>query len=116
MLKDQGINERIFNEMMQVSKLDFDFEEEADPIENVKWLSKQMIIYPSQLINTVSITYEFSPEIISSYQNLLKPENVCIVLTSRDFSKECHLVEPLYKTNYLSEDIPSLWENQWQNL
>ena len=73
MMKNQGINKRIFNEMKEISKLNFDFEEESEAVNNVQWLSKQMRLYPSELINTTPITYEYNPELISSCLNQLRP-------------------------------------------
>ena len=116
MMKIEGINERIFNEIKEISKLDFDFEEESEPHWNVLDLSSQMRIYPSELIKTIDITYEYNPKIISSYLNELKPDNVSVFLISRDFSNDCDLVEPVYKTNYKVEDIPKAWKDRWQSL
>jgi len=95
MIKSQEINEKIFDEMKEISKLDFDFEQECSPVVNVEWLSKQMLLYPSELINTVAITYEYNEEMISSILNELRTDNVCILLVSRDFADQCDKVEPL---------------------
>ena len=116
MIKNQKINERIFDEIKEISKLDFDFEQECSPVVNVEWFSKQMLLYPSELINTVAITYEYNEEMISSILNELRTDNVCILLVSRDFADQCDKVEPLYKTNYRVEDIPQQWKDQWQNM
>ena len=116
MMKSQNMNEQFFYEMKQISKLDFDFEEDFDSVYNVKWLSNQMRIYPSELVNTAHVTYEYNPEVISSILNQLKTDNCCVFLMSRDFSNDCDLIEPFYKTNYKVEDIPNEWKDQWQNL
>ena len=64
MIKNQEINERIFNELKEISDLNFDFEEESDPLYNVMHLSRKMQHYPTDMINTTEITYEYNPEII----------------------------------------------------
>ena len=77
MMKSQEINERIFNELKEISRLYFDFKEEYDPTYNVSRLAKQMRLYPSDMINTTEIAYEYNPEIIgkSNYQFKTSPKD-----------------------------------------
>ena len=72
MMKNQEINERIFYELKEISELNFEYEEESDPLYNVMHLSRKMQLYPTNMINTTEITYEYNPDILGKSNHYFK--------------------------------------------
>ena len=113
MLRDSEVNERIFNETQKIGELNFRFKEELQPIDNVEDLAENMQLYSGETIMS-DYKAEFNPDLISSCLQQLQPDNVCIFLLAREFADECSKVEQWFKTNYMIEEIPSEWEEQWK--
>ena len=113
MLRNSEVNERIFYETQKIKELNFRFREELQPIDNVGNLAKNMQLYSEEMIMS-DYKAEFNPDLISSCLQQLQPDNVCIFLLAREFADACNKVEPWFKTNYMIEEIPSQWEEQWK--
>ena len=113
MLRNSEVNERIFNETQTIGELDFRFKEELQPIDNVGDLAENMQLYSEEMIMS-DYKAEFNPDLISLCLQQLQPDNVCIFMLAREFAEACNKVEPWFKTNYMIEEIPSEWEEQWK--
>lgn len=119
MIREEGPVERIFNEIQQTEKLNFDYAEEQTAIENVENLSENMQLYPPEdYLAGDSLLYEYNPEIIKECLTQLTPQNCNIMLSSKTYENEemCHLKEKWFGTKYSVEDIPQEWEESWNNL
>ena len=115
-LKSEGPNQRIFNEIKEINELDFQYKVESQPIDNVENLCENMQKYPSEMIITGSeLTFEYDPELIQDCTNQLRSDNVCLILLSKNFAEECDRVEPWFKTNYKVEPIPEDVQKTWSN-
>ena len=64
MIQEAGPVERIFREIQQTEKLNFDYAEEQTAIENVENLSESMQLFPPEdyLAGDV-LLYEYNPEV-----------------------------------------------------
>ena len=115
MLRESGPVERIFKEMQEIRELNFKYQEEPQPMDNVENLSENMQLYPPELIIAgPELILEYDPQVISDCISRLRSDNVCLFFTSRDFT--CNQVEKWFKTNYSVEDIPAEWEERFKNL
>ncbi|KAK7078176.1 Nrd1 complex RNA-binding subunit [Halocaridina rubra] len=119
MVQKAGPIERIFREIQQMEKLNFDYAEELTAVENVENLSESMQLYPPEdYLAGDTLLYEYNPEIIKKCLDELTPEKCNIMLSSKTFDNEdiCNLKEKWFGTKYSVEDIPQEWENEWNNL
>ena len=64
MIQEAGPVERIFREIQQTEKLNFDYAEEQTAIENVENLSESMQLFPPEdYLAGDALLYEYNPEV-----------------------------------------------------
>ena len=106
MLKKRGPNSRIFEEMKKVDKLDFEFGQEAQPLDNVEKLCEAMQRYPSELYLTGGeLMFEFDPVLIDDITQKLNENEANIFILSKDYTEIATKTEPWFKTKYIDEDL-----------
>ena len=116
MLKEKGIEKRIFDEIKQVKSIKFNYLDKSRPINYVGGLSNTMQYYPSEDILKLNyLMEEFQPEVLQKFINSLALENMRVALISKTLESECDQVEPIYKTKYsgapLTEEIINSYSN-----
>ena len=57
-----------------------------------------------------------STELLSDCANFLNVDGVNIFLLAREYKDLCCKTERWFRTNYIDENIPSLWTNSWKNI
>ncbi|XP_064386894.1 nardilysin-like isoform X2 [Halichondria panicea] len=117
MLTEVGPQERVFREIQGISKNEFDFREEQEPIDFVEALCESMELYPVEHYLTGDyLLYEYEPATITTVLSHFTPDRVNIITLSPTYTAQCRLKERWFGTRYCVEDIPADWKTKWQNL
>ncbi|XP_068246780.1 nardilysin-like [Palaemon carinicauda] len=119
MICEEGPVERIFNEIKQTEKINFEYAEEETAVENVENISENMQLYPPEdYLAGDCLLHDFNSEIIKECLSQMTPQNCNIMLSSKTYETEemCPLKEKWFGTKYSVEDIPQEWEDSWNNL
>ena len=116
MLKKSEPSSRIFEEIKRVDKLDFEFGQQPQAVENVEQLCESMQLYPSQLYLTGGdLSFDFDPELISEITQSLNEDEANLLLISKDYQDIAIKTEPWFKTKFIDEEIPKQWLQAWKN-
>jgi len=116
LLREEGPKEELWNEMKALDDIGFKFYEESDPLDIVIDLANEVPKYPPEYIITgPSLLFSYKPELIQDCLNRINPENVCMILFSKDNSDDCQEQETWHKIKYSIEDIPLEWMTNWKN-
>ncbi|XP_042887210.1 nardilysin-like isoform X2 [Penaeus japonicus] len=116
MIQQTGPVERIFREIQQTEKLNFDYAEEETAIDNVENLSEGMRMFePEDYLTGDSLLFEYDPEVIKNCLQQLVPEKCNIMISSKSYEGQdvCCLTEDWFGTKYSVEDIPQEWVKEW---
>ena len=111
MLIEHGPNERIYNEIKKIEDLDFAFQEESHPNENVETLCENMVFYPPErYLDGDDLLFEYDPDILSQCLGALTRDKVNVFVRSKEIpSDSLDKVEPWFGTKYSQSDVPSEW-------
>ncbi|CAL4145200.1 unnamed protein product, partial [Meganyctiphanes norvegica] len=116
MIREAKPNERIYREIQQVEKIDFDYAEESKAVENVESLVENMQIYPPEDYLTGSdLLFEYNEQIIQNCLDHLIPSQCNIMISSKSYENICTQSETWFGTKYNMEAIPVAWELEWNN-
>merc|ERR1711860_433337 len=116
LLREEGPKEELWNEMKALDDIDFKFYVESDPLDIVTDLANEVPKYPPEYIITgPSFLISYDPKLIQDCLDRIKPDNVCMVLFTKDNSDDCQEQETWHKIKYCIEDIPSEWMANWKN-
>lgn len=108
LMKREGPNKYIAEEIDQLGKLDFAHQEKSDPLNYVSVLASNLHYYPVEDILTIGSQFEeFNFEVLQKTIESFSLDNLRIVLTSKDLVNECYNVEKWYQTKYSKTDLPS---------
>jgi len=118
MIQRKGVQKYIFDENATMSSVRFMYKSQIDPIDSVSDLSYTMHHYDgndSKILDLLCGPYivsEYRPDLISDLLNLLVPENMLVILSSKKFESSKNLqTEKWYGTKYLCENIdPKLFD------
>ncbi|XP_069674736.1 nardilysin isoform X2 [Periplaneta americana] len=117
MLQTVGPSECYFQELQTIGETNFRFAEEVPADENVEDLSENMQFYvPEDYLTGSELFFEYDPEAIKKCLDCLKPDDVNIIVSSKDSGKEYDKIEPWFKTEYCVQDIPDDWRKLWLNI
>ena len=101
MLKEKGIDKRIFDEIKQAKSIKFNFLDKIPPNAYVRRLAHQMQYYPHEDILRLNyLMEEFQPDVLQKFVNSLTLENMKIFLISKTLESECDQVESIFQTKY----------------
>jgi secreted Zn-dependent insulinase-like peptidase len=101
MMRKEGPQKRIFDELQKIQETKFRFSPEPSPGDNVENLSESMQKYPPEHYITGSdLFYKYDPEGITDCLSLIRHDNVNIMVLSNDNSTNYNLTEPWFKTPY----------------
>ncbi|KAK9498642.1 hypothetical protein O3M35_003228 [Rhynocoris fuscipes] len=119
MLQIEGPSERIFKEVQAINEIDFRFSEEESAVDNVESLSENMQFYPPiDYITGSELTFEYKPDEISQFLNMMTPENANIILNAHnpDDGVPYDHIEPWFKTKYTISEISNELMNELKNI
>ncbi|KYN11880.1 Nardilysin, partial [Trachymyrmex cornetzi] len=116
LLKKEGPQKRIYDEICTIEENDFRFLGLTD---NVEDLCKTMHFYvPHDYITgNGNLYFEYNPEAIQKCLNYMLPETANIMIFNKDFDcPELNKVEPWFKTKYTDIEIPEKWIERWKSI
>ncbi|KYN41292.1 Nardilysin [Trachymyrmex septentrionalis] len=109
-IKRTGPQESIYNELYKIGNNNFRFFSKHDDVFD---LCKRMHFYqPCDYLTGKHIYFEYNPEAIQKYLNLLVPETAKIMVFNNDL--ELNIVEPHFKINYKDIALPNEWLERWK--
>lgn len=118
LIREKGISEHIFKEIQILAENDFNFSENKSAIDHVIELSENMLIYEEEdYLCGPSLFYEYSPEIISQFLNLLTVNRVAMFILAKEFDNSDEFIkDPTFGTRYLAESLTEELENKWSTI
>lgn len=109
MLRKEGPQQWVFEEIKKINKLKFDFADKKQGMSAAAQLSKRMHEVPvEEVMFKEFFMEEWHPELIVDYLGQLSKKNLRVIVASQKFEKECTLVEPIYGTKYAVEELPEI--------
>ncbi|KAM0729058.1 Nardilysin [Formica fusca] len=116
LLRTEGPQKRIYDEIYKIEENNFRFADQEDPIEYVEDLCESMHFYPPRdYITGNELYFEYDPEAIKTCLDYLRPENANIMIFSGKFT-ELNKIEPWFKTKYTDVEIPHEWIERWKTI
>ncbi|XP_071572686.1 nardilysin [Temnothorax nylanderi] len=118
LMKREGPQERIYDEIYKIEENNFRFADEEDPADFVEDLCESMHFYPPRdYITGNELYFEYNPEAIRKCLDYLVPENANIMIFNEDFDGvELNKVEPWFQTKYTDSEIPKEWIERWKSI
>ncbi|KAJ8666832.1 hypothetical protein QAD02_008494 [Eretmocerus hayati] len=118
MLRREGPQKRIFDEIQKIEEINFRFSDEEDPVDYVEALCGNMHFYPpSDYITGSDLYFEYDPKSIKDCIDALTPKNVNIIIFDRKFNEDdFDKIEPWFQTKYSSGEIPAEWVKSWETI
>ncbi|CAL1679205.1 unnamed protein product [Lasius platythorax] len=115
LLKMEGPQKTIYDEIYKIEETNFRFSDEEDPLDYVEDLCESMHFYPPcDYITGNELYFEYDPEAIQMCLDYLKPENVNIMILNGKFNAELDKTEPWFQTRYTDVEIPREWIERWK--
>jgi len=116
LLKDSDFS-MYFDELQSINTLTFENKEQEPPLAYVEHLTGLMHYYPPEyILSGPYLFYEWNPELIKEVIGFLNPDNLRIMVVSKDFDTSNSLLEPWYKIPYTSTPIDEKLIYTWKNL
>ncbi|KYN03878.1 Nardilysin [Cyphomyrmex costatus] len=118
LVKREGPQKRIYDEIDQIAQNNFRFADEEDPADYVEDLCESMHFYPPRdYITGNELYFDYNPEAIQKCLDYVTPETVNIMIFNEDFDcLELNKVEPWFKTKYTDIEIPKEWIERWKSI
>jgi secreted Zn-dependent insulinase-like peptidase len=114
LVREQGIEQWMFDEQKTMADLSFRFQEPGEPISYVSSMARLLQEYPPAELITAGYTYEnFDPALLENILGSLRSDNVLLTLTSR--TVEGDRVDPWYGTEYSFNAIGEGRTKSWMN-
>ncbi|KAK3162116.1 hypothetical protein QOZ80_1BG0085710 [Eleusine coracana subsp. coracana] len=114
LLKENGVHEWIFNELVAINEMEFHYQDKVHPISYVtNTVSSMRLFPPEEWLVGASLPSKFTPERINMILDELSPERVRIFWESKKFEGHTNSVEPWYSTSYSVENITPSMIQQW---
>lgn len=115
-LKENDIQEWVYEEKRRVAELNFQFKNKTSPYGRVKVLSDCLATYePHEVVKNMYIYEEFDQKEIGELRNYMEIENSDIILSSYKIEEDCDKVEEIYTTKYSVEAIPEILKTKFNN-
>ena len=119
LLKTQPIRESVFEELKKMCHLRFAFQDKVPPQSAVCQLAEILPKYPVEDLLQLGYLYEeYNEKLLQETIKRFQLNNMRILLLSKEFEKECNLIEEFYGTKYTSEplstEITELYTNSWK--
>lgn len=107
LLRD-GVKKWIYEESKNICEMNFRYLSKKEPMDTVSELSKNLTIFePHEIYTGYYLISEYNPKLLKKYIDLLKPENMIVILGAKDIENYCpdfdqiKKKEKWYKTEYV---------------
>ena len=116
LIKDEGVQKWIFDEIRSLSKMSFHFREKSEPYSFVQQVTSIMDKFPPvHYLSGPYLMREFDPKKIREILDLLTPERCCVRVCAKAVKHKTNLKEKWYETPYGTEQISKEQLNVWKN-
>ncbi|KAH1009982.1 nardilysin isoform X1 [Dendroctonus ponderosae] len=119
LLREHGIERRIFEEMQKIASISFKYADEESAIDCVSEMCSNMQVFPPEDYITGSVLLvEYDPELIQMLLEEMVPEKANIMLLKKQSQNTIdndYQTEKWFGTKYCVQDIPEEWMHQWKN-
>ncbi|KAK2589280.1 hypothetical protein KPH14_007833 [Odynerus spinipes] len=118
LMRKEGPQKRIYDEIAQIEETNFRFADEVAPVDYVEELCENMHFFPPKdYITGSELYFDYNPEAIQMCMDYLSADNVNIIIFDKKFNdEEFDKVEPWFKTKYTDMDIPTEWIELWKTI
>uniref|UniRef100_A0A0D9V6G7 Peptidase M16 N-terminal domain-containing protein n=1 Tax=Leersia perrieri TaxID=77586 RepID=A0A0D9V6G7_9ORYZ len=114
LLKESGIHEWIFDELVAVNETEFHYQDKVHPISYVTdTVSTMRLFPPEEWLVGASLPSKYAPNRINMVLDELSSERVRILWESKKFKGSTDSVEPWYSTAYSVENVTPSMIQQW---
>uniref|UniRef100_A0A0D9YFS6 Peptidase M16 N-terminal domain-containing protein n=1 Tax=Oryza glumipatula TaxID=40148 RepID=A0A0D9YFS6_9ORYZ len=114
LLKENGIHEWIFDELVAINETEFHYQDKVHPISYVTDIVTTMRSFPQEeWLVGASLPSKYSPNRINMILDELSAERVRILWESKEFEGTTDSVEPWYCTAYSVENVTPSMIQQW---
>uniref|UniRef100_A0ACD5WHF8 Uncharacterized protein n=1 Tax=Avena sativa TaxID=4498 RepID=A0ACD5WHF8_AVESA len=114
LLKQDGIHEWIFDELVSINETAFHYQDKVRPISYVKNTASNMLLFPpEEWLVGASLPSKYAPHTINKILDELSPERVRILCQSKKFEGSTDCAEPWYNTLYSVENVTPQMIQQW---
>ncbi|XP_014231468.1 nardilysin [Trichogramma pretiosum] len=112
LLRREGPNKRLFDEIQQIQGINFRFTDETEPCDYVENLCENMQLYPSiHYIEGPNLTFNYDADVIQECLDALNPADVNILTFDKKYNEdEFDMVEPYFQTRYQCVEITEKWK------
>lgn len=112
LLQNKDVQEWLFQEQRQMSRLQFRYQEQRDASSTVTGLARNLQYYPAQDVLRGSFVVEqFKPELTKQLIDLLRPERVLIALNTQQLTTD--RTETNYQVDYRLTAIDAELIQRW---
>ncbi|KAG2548394.1 hypothetical protein PVAP13_9KG183300 [Panicum virgatum] len=114
LLKEDGVHEWIFNELVTIKEMEFHYQDKVDPISYViNTVSTMRLFPPEEWLVGAALPSKYAPQRINMILDQLSPETVRIFWRSKKFEGSMSSAEPWYNTPYSVENVTPAVIQQW---
>uniref|UniRef100_A0A0E0FTY4 Peptidase M16 N-terminal domain-containing protein n=1 Tax=Oryza nivara TaxID=4536 RepID=A0A0E0FTY4_ORYNI len=114
LLKENGIHEWIYDELVAINETEFHYQEKVHPISYVTDIVTTMRSFPpEEWLVGASLPSKYAPNRINMILDELSAERVRILWESKKFKGSTDSVEPWYSTAYSVENVTPSMIQQW---
>ncbi|MDH3690151.1 MAG: insulinase family protein [Gammaproteobacteria bacterium] len=114
LIKAEGIQSWIFEELSALSEVEFRFQEKSNPRRYVSGLARSLQIYPAEdVLRGPYLLEKFDAELIRNYLGELTPDNVVVSITAQNLYTDQS--SPWYGTQFRATKIDPETISQWIN-
>ncbi|CAD6236516.1 unnamed protein product [Miscanthus lutarioriparius] len=114
LLKEDGVHEWIFNELVAINEMEFHYQDKVHPINYVMHTVSTMRLFPpEEWLVGAALPSKYAPQRINMILDQLSPETVRIFWESKKFEGSTSSVEPWYNTPYSVENVTPSVIQQW---
>ncbi|CAA0081617.1 Protease 3 [BD1-7 clade bacterium] len=105
-LQKDGIPKWVFDELAEISELNFDYQEEGNPLHYVVGLSNAMQYFPAKdVLQAEYVMDDYQPKLIEQALDHLAVDNVLITVVADGFTSVDY--SPYYQTPYTVANLPA---------
>ena len=98
-VREEGVQEWMFEEQSQLAELNFKYQEPAAPIHHVRSLSRRLHrVAAEDVLRAPYALDRFDEELIGDYLARLTPDNVLVTVEARDLATDA--TDPWFSTRY----------------
>ncbi|XP_043259344.1 nardilysin-like isoform X2 [Colletes gigas] len=118
LMRKEGPQQRIYDEIKQIADTAFRFIDEEPPAEYVEELCENMHYFPPcDYIISDKLYMEYNPDTIRACLNYLTPDDVNIIIFDKKFNdEEFDKIEPWFQMKYTDTEIPQAWIECWRTI